>query len=99
MRGSVWNLLDKLRGEAGADGPVFVSRKGATLIALTVLRIVKNAAVRAGHRVTSVTALVSERSRFTLSTAGSPIYLVQDTLGHASINTTGRYLHARPNEA
>ena len=27
----------------------------------------------------------------------APIHLVQATLGHASVATTGRYLHARPN--
>ena len=27
---------------------------------------------------------------------GAPIHLVQQTLGHASVATTGRYLHARP---
>jgi site-specific recombinase XerD len=30
---------------------------------------------------------------------GAPIHLVQATLGHASISTTGRYLHARPKES
>ena len=30
---------------------------------------------------------------------GAPIHLVQATLGHASITTTGRYLHARPKES
>ncbi len=29
---------------------------------------------------------------------GTPIHLVQATLGHASVATTGRYLHARPND-
>ena len=27
---------------------------------------------------------------------GAPIHLVQATLGHASVSTTWRYLHARP---
>jgi site-specific recombinase XerD len=27
---------------------------------------------------------------------GAPIHLVQQTLGHASVATTGRYLHGRP---
>jgi integrase/recombinase XerD len=30
---------------------------------------------------------------------GAPIHLVSATLGHASISTTGRYLHARPSES
>ena len=29
----------------------------------------------------------------------APIHLVQATLGHASVSTTGRYLHARPSES
>jgi len=29
----------------------------------------------------------------------APIHLVQATLGHASVSTTGRYLHARPTES
>ncbi len=32
------------------------------------------------------------------STAAPPSILVQATLGHASVATTGRYLHARPND-
>src|SRR5206468_6868702 len=30
---------------------------------------------------------------------GAPIHLVQGTLGHASVATTGRYLHARPTDS
>ena len=30
---------------------------------------------------------------------GAPIHLVQATLGHASVATTGRYLHARPTDS
>lgn len=30
---------------------------------------------------------------------GCPIHLVQQTLGHRSVQTTGLYLHARPNES
>lgn len=30
---------------------------------------------------------------------GASVHLVQSTLGHASVATTGRYLHARPNES
>lgn len=30
---------------------------------------------------------------------GAPIHVVQHTLGHASINTTGKYLHASPTES
>ena len=30
---------------------------------------------------------------------GAPIHLAQATLGHASVATTGRYLHARPTDS
>jgi site-specific recombinase XerD len=30
---------------------------------------------------------------------GAPIHLVQATLGHASVATTGRYLHARATQS
>ena len=30
---------------------------------------------------------------------GAPIHIVQATLGHASVATTGRYLHARPTDS
>src|SRR5713101_9626275 len=30
---------------------------------------------------------------------GAPIHLVQATLGHSSVATTGRYLHARPGDS
>ncbi|MBU4356156.1 MAG: tyrosine-type recombinase/integrase, partial [Proteobacteria bacterium] len=30
---------------------------------------------------------------------GAPIHLVQATLGHASVATTGKYLHARPDDS
>ena len=30
---------------------------------------------------------------------GAPVHLVAQTLGHASIATTGRYAHARPSDS
>ena len=30
---------------------------------------------------------------------GTPIHLVQATLGHSSVAVTGRYLHARPGDS
>src|ERR1035441_5182131 len=44
---SVWQSLEKLRGDAGDDQPLFPSRKrGGSLKPLGVLRIVRQAAVR-----------------------------------------------------
>ncbi|MBV8883585.1 MAG: site-specific integrase [Chroococcidiopsidaceae cyanobacterium CP_BM_RX_35] len=30
---------------------------------------------------------------------GAPVHLVKETLGHANVATTGRYLHARPTDS
>lgn len=98
LSAATWKVLTALRGEAGLDEPVFLSRNGGALDPSAVHRIVKAAAARAG--------LSSEVSAHWLRHAhashsldrGAPIHLVQATLGHASVATTGRYLHARPSD-
>jgi integrase/recombinase XerD len=99
---SVWKNLEKLRGDAGDDQPLFPSRKrGGSLKPLGVLRIVRQAAVRAGIDLAVSHAAFSAGPTPPMpsTTAGLPIHLVQATLGHASIITTGRYLHARPKDS
>jgi site-specific recombinase XerD len=99
LSAATWKVLMALRGEAPADQPVFRSRKGGALDPSAVHRVVKAAAARAG--------LPGEVSAHWLRHAhashsldrGAPIHLVQATLGHASVATTGRYLHARPSES
>jgi integrase/recombinase XerD len=96
---SVWKELDKLRGGA-ADDPVFRSRKhGAALQAVAVLRIVRRAARRAGIEVAVSPHWLRHAHASHALDRGAPIHLVQATLGHASITTTGRYLHARPKDS
>lgn len=100
LSAGTWRLLSDLRGAAGPDEPVFRSRKGGgPLDASAVHRVVKAAAARAG--------LSGEVSAHWLRHAhashaldrGAPVHLVQATLGHASVATTGRYLHARPSDS
>lgn len=97
---SIWNDLLALRDGAGEDDPVFRSRsKGAHLNRSQILRIVRAAARRIG--VTSNVSphwLRHAHASHALD-RGAPIHLVQATLGHASVATTGRYTHARPNES
>jgi integrase/recombinase XerD len=103
LPGSVWKLLTGLRAAgAAADDPVFRSRKkknGGRLQPLAVLRIVRNAAVRAGIEARVSPHWFRHAHASHALDRGAPIHLVQTTLGHASINTTGRYLHARPNDS
>jgi integrase/recombinase XerD len=97
---SVATGLAKLRGEAGEDDPVFRSRKhGGALKTVAVLRIVRQAARRAGIELAVSPHWLRHAHASHALDRGAPIHLVQATLGHASITTTGRYLHARPNDS
>jgi len=98
---AVWQHLARLRdGEADGERPVFRSRKRAgPLTPVAVLRIVRQAARRAGiNGPVSPHWLRHAHASHALD-RGAPIHLVQATLGHASITTTGRYLHARPGDS
>lgn len=96
---NTWRALLTIRGEAGANDPVFRSKKGGALKASQVHRIVKAAAARAGLSAdVSAHWLRHAHASHSLD-RGAPIHLVQATLGHASVATTGRYLHARPTDS
>jgi len=95
---AVWHMLEQLRGGAEASSPVFRSRKaGKPLSASGIWRIVMRAGERAGLEV-SPHWLRHAHASHALD-HGAPIHLVQATLGHSSVATTGRYLHARPKES
>ena len=96
---TVWNDLQALRGEAGESAPVFRSRKKGHLDESQVWRIVSKAAKRAGlEKAVSCHWLRHAHASHALD-RGAPIHLVQATLGHTSIATTGKYLHARPTDS
>lgn len=95
----LWRTLIALRGAAGADEPVFRSAKGGALDPSAAHRLVKHAAARAGlPPAVSAHWLRHAHASHALD-HGAPIHLVQATLGHVSVATTGRYLHARPNDS
>jgi integrase/recombinase XerD len=99
LKPKTWNLLLSLRGEAPAADPVFRSRKGGHLDVSQIRRIVYAAAERAGlPKKISPHWLRHAHASHALDRS-APIHLVQATLGHASVSTTGRYLHARPTES
>lgn len=97
---SVWNAIQALRGDASANAPVFRSRKkGGHLDESQVWRIVSKAAKRTGlEKAVSCHWLRHAHASHSLD-RGAPIHLVQATLGHSSIATTGKYLHARPSDS
>src|ERR1017187_4671476 len=96
LKSKAWQQLLSIRGDASVVDPIFRSRKGGgSLDPSQVRRIVYAAAKKAG--------LVQKVSPHWMRHAhashaldrSAPIHLVQATLGHASVSTTGRYLHAR----
>ena len=99
----VWKLVSGLgMPGTGANDPVFVSRKGKNggrLRSSAVLRIVRKAAARAGIELAVSPHWFRHAHALHALDRGAPIHLVQATLGHASITTTGRYLHARPGDS
>ena len=99
MPQTVWDMLMRLKKDLPANAPVFCSRKAGHLSPSAVWRVVKQATKRAGiDKDVSVHWFRHAHASHALD-RGCPIHLVQATLGHSSIATTGRYLHARPTES
>lgn len=96
---STWQVLRDWRGNASDNELVFKNQTGKMLRRGQIQRIIERVCDRA-----QITAKVSPHW-FRHSHAshaldrGTPINLVQMTLGHASIATTGIYLHVRPQES
>lgn len=99
---SLYRALKALRGTAGDNAPVFVSRQRSgsgekRLSPDQVYRIVRKAAERAGiNKPVSPHWMRHAHASHALDN-GAPITLVRDTLGHSSLQVTSRYSHARPN--
>jgi integrase/recombinase XerD len=99
LKPKVWAQLLALRGDAGPVDPLFRSRKGGHLDPSQVRRIVYAAARKAGLEQKVSPHWMRHAHASHALDRSAPIHLVQSTLGHASVSTTGRYLHARPNES
>lgn len=100
LKPQTWQQLLSIRDGAPAPSPVFRSRKGGgSLDPSQVRRIVYAAARQAGieHQV-SPHWLRHAHASHALD-RNAPLHLVQATLGHSSVSTTGRYLHARPTDS
>ncbi len=95
-----WEALRAIRGDASPDDAVFrSSRGGGPLDARQVRRIVAAAARRAGVDAQVSPHWLRHAHASHALDRGAQIHLVQATLGHSSVATTGRYLHARPTES
>jgi site-specific recombinase XerD len=95
----IWRELIALRGDAEPEAPLFRSQRGGHLHPSQVLRIVKAAARRAGLSGAESPHWLRHAHASHALDRGAPIHLVQATLGHSSVATTGRYTHARPTDS
>ncbi len=102
LSAETWAELAALRhalADVAPDVPVFRSRKGGHLTTVQAWRIVRAAAERAGIPAAVSPHWLRHAHASHALDRGAPIHLVQATLGHASVATTGRYLHARPTDS
>lgn len=95
-----WDDLFFYRENAPDSAPVFPSQKGrGHLSRMQVLHLVKEPAARVGlSRKISPHWLRHSHTTHALE-RGASIILVKETLGHGSIATTQKYLHARLEES
>jgi integrase/recombinase XerD len=92
----VWSkLVPFLTG--APDAYVFSSRKGA-ITRQQIGIIVKRAAKRAGLSATISSHFLRHAAASHALDNGCPISVVQTTLGHASLDTTTKYVHVRPGD-
>jgi integrase/recombinase XerD len=90
--------LQALRTDEDTDGsPVFKNYQGGRLSARYARKIVKRAATVVGKEAMSPHWLRHAHASHALD-RGAPIHLVKESLGHANVASTSRYLHARPNQ-
>jgi len=100
LKPKVWQQLLSIKGDAKAADPIFRSRKGGGALDVSqVRRIVYAAARKAGLEQKVSPHWMRHAHASHALDRSAPIHLVQATLGHASVSTTGRYLHARPTES
>lgn len=87
--------LTALRGDAGAGDCMFLSQKGGKLDESQVHRIVKSAAQLAGIDSDASAHWLRHSHASHALDRGASLVTVRDTLGHASIATTNKYLHSK----
>jgi len=95
----LWKQLVSMKGDAGPDDPIFRSRQGGPLFQSQVHNIVKAAALRAGLSPKASAHWLRHSHASHALDHGAPIHVVQQSLGHASLTTTTRYTHVRPDDS
>ncbi|MDT0631971.1 tyrosine-type recombinase/integrase [Rubrivirga litoralis] len=111
LSADTWTVLDGHRqremigGHAEGGHPVLRSRKAGAdgeprpLTRQQLWRVVKHLAKRAGLPDAVSPHFFRHAHASHALDRGAPPHLVQQTLGHASLQTTSRYAHARPDDS
>jgi len=100
LKPKVWQQLLSIRGDSGVVDPVFGSRTGGRPLDVSQVRRIVYATAKKADLAQKISPHWMRHAHASHALDRSaPIHLVQATLGHASVSTTGRYLHARPNES
>jgi integrase/recombinase XerD len=92
----VAHSLQSLRGDAGANDPVFASPRGGHLTERAVNYMLKRAATNAGINPKFSAHWLRHAHASHAIDRGAALPVVQSTLGHGNIAVTSGYLHARP---
>lgn len=100
LSAATWRELQSFKPEgASPDAPMFITRTGRAVDRFWVTKMIKAAAARAGLSAEFSAHWLRHAHASHALDRGAPISLVQQTLGHADVSTTGRYLHARPDRS
>jgi integrase/recombinase XerD len=91
----LWKEIQELRGDRASTDYIFSSHLGKALLPATLHRAIKRAAKRA--RIENWDLVSCHWLRHSHVThaldSGAPAHLVKDNVGHASLETTGKYAH------
>ena len=98
VSGQLVKDLEALRGEAPADGFVFLSKTGKPLGDRAARNVVQKYTDQLGIDLDVSPHWMRHAHASHALDRGAPPHVVQQTLGHASLTTTSRYAHARPDE-
>lgn len=100
LSATTWGELLSFRpAEAAPNAPVFATQSGKAVDRFYVHDITKAAAQRAGLPDGFSPHWLRHAHASHALQRGCGIILVRDTLGHASVETTNQYSHARPDDS
>jgi len=94
----LWSELMDFRGDSPEDFYIFRGKKKNTQMhPTTVLRIIKKSAKKAGLQA-HVSPHWMRHAHASIASERAPLHVIQQSLGHSSIQSTSRYLHVKPND-